>query len=195
MIEYTTPTAIDQNPETDITSSLGNPTHRWKNVYAKNFYGSGIYVAYTSPFIFNEVPTGLINSSNTAYTLSQAPSNNSLELYWNGMYMSNPDDYTIAGLNITMGFAPVTNSKLIANYQPSGVPILSNFSFNEVPVGLINGINSTYTVSNSPINTSAQIFLNSVYQISPDDYTIAGSTFIFVNPPVVGSKLKINYQF
>jgi hypothetical protein len=83
-----------------------------------NTSGSG-YVKYTN-YIWNETPGGLINGSNTTFTLANAPANSgaALELVLNG-YILEPgagNDYTVSGSTVTMLFGPATGDKLRAYY-------------------------------------------------------------------------------
>jgi hypothetical protein len=65
--------------------------------------------------VYGETPGGLINSSNTVYTLANIPM--LLQLFKNGIRLTNGVDYTISGLTITMTVAPTTSTdKLIADY-------------------------------------------------------------------------------
>jgi len=66
----------------------------------------------------SEVPTGVVNSTNTAFTLGFAPQVASLALYQNGQRLKSGagNDYTIAGTAITMLFAPTTGDQLLADY-------------------------------------------------------------------------------
>lgn len=65
-----------------------------------------------------EVPSGSINSSNTSYSLTYAPvSNDSLDLYLDGLLLRLTTDYTISSTTITMGTAPATGQTLYASYQ------------------------------------------------------------------------------
>jgi hypothetical protein len=66
----------------------------------------------------NETPGGTVNGSNTAFTLSVAPSPSaSLKLFVNGQLMAaGGEDYTLSSLNITMVTAPPSGSILRAWY-------------------------------------------------------------------------------
>lgn len=72
-------------------------------------YGAGVY---------NETPTGSINSSNTSFTLANSPASSSLELFYNGVMLEpgTGNDYTISGVTITTLFTAVTGDKLRAYY-------------------------------------------------------------------------------
>jgi hypothetical protein len=69
---------------------------------------------YSRP-IQNEVPAGLINSSNVTYTLANTP-NAVPALYLAGLRLTPTTDFTITGLTITMTAAPTTGAKFLADY-------------------------------------------------------------------------------
>jgi hypothetical protein len=67
-----------------------------------------------------ETPVGLINGSNTTFTLAYAPSPAaSLSLYLNGLLMSQGADYTVTANVVTFFVAsvPQTGDLLLANYR------------------------------------------------------------------------------
>lgn len=66
-----------------------------------------------------ETPSGLINSSNTVYTLVHTPSPAfSLQLYLNGaLQQAGGGDYTLSSATITFNSAPLTGSILLAWYR------------------------------------------------------------------------------
>lgn len=71
--------------------------------------------------------------------------------------------------------------------------ILNNFAtpaYSEIPAGAIDGSNTVFTLANTPATGSLQLFLNGMYQTGgAEDYTLAGLTITFVNPPLTGSGL------
>src|SRR5579862_4386895 len=78
--------------------------------------GGGLGPAFTD----GEVPAGLVNGSNTVFTLAAAPSPlASLTLYRNGLLMRQASDYTISGSTITFFVAstPQAGDLLLANYR------------------------------------------------------------------------------
>jgi hypothetical protein len=67
-----------------------------------------------------EVPAGLVNGSNTVFTLASAPSPaGSLGLYLNGLLMRQGADYQISGNTVTFFLAstPQSGDLLVANYR------------------------------------------------------------------------------
>jgi hypothetical protein len=72
----------------------------------------------------------------------------------------------------------------------------SDFVIRETPTGTINGVNTTFTLANTPIINTEQIFLNGLL-LEPgagNDYTISGATITMLIVPATGDRLKANYQ-
>jgi len=92
----------------------------------------------------------------------------------------------------------VSQSLQIANLEATARSIGSNklFSNKEVPVGSIDGINTTYTLVHEPILGSDHMYLNGVLiEDNNNDYAISGSTITFANPLLVGMKLACTYYY
>ena len=67
---------------------------------------------------YAETPSGLVNSSNTAYTLANNPASaNGVMVFLDGVLQYNGIDYTISGQTITFVTAPVTGSSIFAVYN------------------------------------------------------------------------------
>lgn len=78
---------------------------------------SRIDAKFLKKFWVKETPSGSINGSNTAFTLSQAPlENESVELFLDGLYLVEGVDYTLSSVTITMTTAPVVGQTLKAQY-------------------------------------------------------------------------------
>lgn len=68
--------------------------------------------------IVQEVPSGTVNGSNTAFTLSFAPpSVTGVDLTLDGLALIYTTEYTISGSTITMVTAPSAGQKLYAEYS------------------------------------------------------------------------------
>lgn len=79
-----------------------------------------------------------------------------------------------------------------------GGGILPLYSDGEVPSGAINGLNTTFTLANSPSpSTSLQLYLNGLLMEQGLDYTISGSTITFALPstPQAGDLLLATYRY
>jgi hypothetical protein len=68
--------------------------------------------------ITREIPTGLVNSLNTVFTLAFTPELGTENVFLNGLLqdLGGSEDYTIAGAVITFNQAPHTVSKIRVNY-------------------------------------------------------------------------------
>jgi hypothetical protein len=83
-----------------------------------------------------------------------------------------------------------------ANYNTHWVndTSLSSIIKNEVPSGLINGINATFTSANNFVSGSLEVFLNGSLQKIIDDYQVIGNNTISFNfSPLSNENLLINY--
>ena len=63
----------------------------------------------------------------------------------------------------------------------------------EVPLGAINGSNTTFTVSQPYVPATLQVFLNGTSQELPGDYSEAAPNVTFVIAPRVGDKVLVTY--
>jgi hypothetical protein len=72
----------------------------------------------SSNFVTRETPSGLVNGSNTTYTLANTPLSGTEHFYWNGLLMEAGAgaDYTISGNTITALSAPISGDKLRISY-------------------------------------------------------------------------------
>lgn len=72
----------------------------------------------SSSFVTRETPTGLVNGSNTTYTLANTPIAGTEHVYLNGILQEPAagNDYTISGATITYLTAPVTGDKIRVTY-------------------------------------------------------------------------------
>jgi hypothetical protein len=95
-------------------NSIGN-LYWWNGSVYSGFSGS------STVRNFEEQPSGLVNTSNQLYTLSNTPVTNSLLLTKNGLRMIPTTDYTLSGTSITTTVAPISDSQgtdfLYAQYQ------------------------------------------------------------------------------
>lgn len=65
----------------------------------------------------------------------------------------------------------------------------------ETPGGAVNGSNTEYTVSLTPVAGSEQVFLNGLLQEpgAGNDYTISGTSIAFADAPVSGDRIRVTY--
>lgn len=69
------------------------------------------------------------------------------------------------------------------------------FISNEAPTGVINGINVTFTLVNSPIMGSVRVRLNGLGQLAGagNDYTISGDVITYLAAPKTGDTVLVDY--
>jgi len=69
--------------------------------------------------VYNEVPGGTVNGSNTAFTLANTPADDAtVRLYLDGLRIKEGagNDFTVSGSAITMLYAPLTGQNFLADY-------------------------------------------------------------------------------
>lgn len=67
---------------------------------------------------------------------------------------------------------------------------------NETPGGTVDGINTSFTLANSPSpEGSLLLFLNGAYQVQDTDYTLTGDDIEFSTPPPDPSTLRAHYRY
>ena len=72
-----------------------------------------------------------------------------------------------------------------------------NFADNEVPAGLLNSSNVTYTLANTPVAGSVMLFLNGIKQKAGagNDFTISGLTITMAVAPDSGESIEASYRY
>lgn len=73
--------------------------------------------------------------------------------------------------------------------------LVSEYVVREVPTGAINGVNTTFTLANTPESGTEMVFLNGLLQNlgAGNDYTISGTTITFNDAPATGDVLLVTY--
>lgn len=99
------------------TTVSGDATINSSGVVAVNNAAGTGFLKYGN-IVGGEVPTGTVNSVNTAFSLAFTPQVGSLSLYLNGQRLKSGagNDYTVAAAAVTMLFAPTTGDQLLVDY-------------------------------------------------------------------------------
>lgn len=66
-------------------------------------------------------------------------------------------------------------------------------TLNEIPTGLINGANVTYTLAATPSAAGIALYLNGLRQTVTTDYSLSGATITMVTAPATGDALFADY--
>ena len=82
-----------------------------------SFTSGGTPVSNGVNTVTGEVPSGLINGTNTIFTLSHIPVSGSVTVYLNGLQQYAGTDFTSVGASITLAVAPNSGSVITVNYQ------------------------------------------------------------------------------
>jgi len=80
---------------------------------------------------------------------------------------------------------------------PSTDSIVTNGSGNsmvlEIPSGTVNGSNTVFTLSQTPLNNVVIVTLNGLAQTKTTDYTVSGTTVTFTVAPETGTVVYCQY--
>lgn len=142
-------------------------------------------------YVFREIPTGLVNSSNTVFTLGHTPTAGTEQIFLNGLMQTIATDYTISGGVITFLSAPITGDLIRVNYLYGA--LAPDFIIRETPTGAVNSSNRIFTLANAPLSSTEQVFLNGFLQVFTSDYTISGTVITMTLAPIIGDILRVNY--
>src|ERR1700743_1997557 len=136
--------------------------------------------------IISEVPVGALNSVNTTFLLSKAPS--LLWLMLNGVFQTEGVDYSLFENVITYFRPPVGALFAIYTFGPF-VPQI----FSEVPAGTVDGVNTVFTTTQRPNPNGIWLYVNGVYQTIGLDYTLNGQVITFVMAPPEDATIYVDY--
>ena len=152
----------------------------------------------TNVYVNKEIPIGLIDGTNSTFTLRNEPVNGSEHLYLNGLLIEegSQTDYTISGSTITFSEPLWEGAKLHCTYYYATQTTVRLFADKEAPYGAIDGINTTFQLSHEPVLGSEHIYLNGLLQESSgNDYTIAGNIIEFEIAPEVDMRMRCTYYY
>jgi Avian adenovirus fibre, N-terminal len=101
-----------------------------------------------------------------------------------------------AGIGVNIDAATMQISANQLGVKTGTFITLANIVTRETPTGLVNGANTTYTLANTPIAGTEEIYLNGILQEpgAGNDYTIATSTVTMLAAPQTGDRLRITYR-
>lgn len=114
----------------DVTKAAGGTTLTLATVNANvgtfntvTVNGKGLVTAASntsyltaSNFVFNETPTGDLDSVDVTYTLANTPTTGTVQVYKNGLRLTLTTDYSVSGSVITFVVAPDPGDVIVADY-------------------------------------------------------------------------------
>ena len=106
------------------------------------------------------------------------------------------DDPTYTGFGIRFHLLYLTAAEFAAIVsQGASVSVSTSLVDDFVPIGAIDGSNTSFFVIAGPINPlHALLFLNGLFQTPGIDYIISGSSFLMTEAPPDGAEFLIYYQ-
>jgi hypothetical protein len=183
----------------DSITPLGTPTFRYS-------------------IIDKEVPSGQIDGLNSSFILDLDPVPGSETVYINGVMQDPSLDYTLDKKTIIFKEVPISGMKIRCNYRVADDPTITKTIRSmkpplmydldylqspayiyvsvdkEIPQGILNGINTKFTLSNTPIPESESIFLQGILQEPISNYKLINNEIIFTEPPVEGMVIRCSYK-
>lgn len=142
-----------------------------------------------------EVPAGVVNNVNTVFGLSTVPlTTGSLDVYLDGLILPSTA-WSLAGANITMVTPPNFGQDLYATYSVQSAT--SAISDQEVPAGVVNGVNANFVISRVPLNAqSVKVYVDGLI-VSNANWTFVGQTVTFNGGsiPIFGQDVYISYLY
>lgn len=140
-------------------------------------------------------------SNNVTLTNQQAVVFNDTEGSPKSVTIEAPNTIT-SSYTLKWPVAQSTGSQVLANDGSGNLSwntavTSSNFMFNEIPSGTVNGNNVTFTLAHTPTTGTVAFYKNGILQNpnSSYDYSITGNMITCTFAPLSGSKLLVNYLY
>lgn len=81
------------------------------------------------------------------------------------------------------------------NGNGGGTGSSSTFADNEIPTGVQNGVNVTFTLMHTPLTGTVHLYYNGLRQTPINDFTISTSTITMVLAPTSSDILLVDYKY
>jgi len=162
--------------------------------------GGGGGSSASTVFADGEIPSGVVNGSNASFTLANTPNPSaSLTVFRNGLLQMRGLDYTLSGNTLTFGasYLPQPGDVVQASYRVSVSLSGVGFVDQETPAGAINGVNTSFTLSQTPNPVSSlAVYLNGLRLAPGVDYNAGAATITFGTglQPQPGDVLQCSYR-
>jgi hypothetical protein len=153
-----------------------------------------------SGFIDAEIPAGTLDGVNATFTLGNTPNpSSSTAVYRNGLLLKQTGDYSVTTNTILFvaGAIPQPTDSLLVSYR-IGVTLPGvGFVDGETPTGSVNGVNTSFTLVQSPNPAgSLAVYRNGMRIRSGLDYTSTGNSITFSSGyvPQIGDVIQCSYR-
>lgn len=135
--------------------------------------------------------SGILPIANGGTALSTAPTTGQVLIGTSG------GAYALATLTQGTGITITSGSGSITIAISGTVLTSTNYVVRETPSGTVNGTNPTFTLANTPVAGTEQIYVNGILMDSGsgNDYTISGATITFLTGaiPLTNDKIRVTY--
>ena len=102
----------------------------------------------------------------------------------------------VADSATTIVTADITDSRVQSNIKSEfgggGSTSSNSLTINEVPTGDIDGSNTSFTISSTPVADTLSVYINGIKQ-SPTHYSLTGTTLTLSTAPLTGTELLVDY--
>lgn len=157
---------------------------------------------FNTSIVDNEVPGGLVNGSNTVYTVASPYRTGTLKVYKNGIRLKGGGaDYTATSTGFTMITAPASGAVMLVDYEIGDTVYAvgsNSFTTLEAVSGSVNGSNTSFTTVKPYIANSLEVLINGLPQYRGLDYTEStpgSGIFTMAVAPNTGDAIRVNYQY
>jgi len=130
------------------------------------------------------------NGSNTAFTLSQTATSNTILVLVEGLVQFHNEDYDVSGTTLTFTTAPV-NNEAIEVLHISGAAIYRFSQYGAIDSFTGNGSNTGYTLSRTANTSTATVYLDGLLQDPSTDFSISGTALTFTTAPLSGESILV----
>lgn len=184
---------------TDDTITLGTTDLTFTQVAGGALYTAGDGLTMSgSAFNVVAADTSLtVNADSVGVNISDA----SLEVS-NGIRVKHGTSGQVYIANSNGVLTPTTLGGDVSSVSATGSVTLStsvlkqsNLVVRETPSGSMNGSNVTFTLANTPVSGTEQVFLNGILQEpgAGNDYTISGGTITYASAPTSSDRIRVTY--
>ncbi len=160
--------------------------------------GNAIFASGIQIVPSNYQPTGnyVVSGSSTILSILDVTVLSGTTISGNAIYENG-----LQVINAVSGLGTVVVNQLGSTVTVSGLGIRITNQYDEIPGGLINGSNKTYTLVGSPYGNSLKLFQDGILLnqsgigTSTIDYSLSANIITMLNAPLTNTSLVANYVF
>lgn len=148
------------------------------------------------PFQSDQTQNGIYIFNGSTVALTRADDANAWEEFPGALVsVSNGAVYNNARFFCQSDSGGTLGSTAIVFQQDTSTGLSNtNFIDKETPSGAVNGVNTLFTLANTPVLGSEHVYLNGLLLDAGDDYTISGTVITLTPAPLTGEKIRVSYR-